>query len=722
MKLFGRSFKKKGDTRGPAPVRQTLRRMLSVKIVLLLVFLIVALRLVQIQVISSVAYREKAKEQYEVTIALPAVRGSIYDRAGKVVVSSTVLVSFAADPTMVGSDSRAVASLFSAVFGKPRSYYLDRLNTKTHFAWLERGVSPEVARKVTVDKFPGLIRMNEAERLYHYDHLAGQVVGFTNVDNVGLSGVELEFDEQLRGTNGEVIMQRDGLGRKRPSVDYPRVDPVNGSSIFLTIDLDYQAIAEEELRKGVERSKAESGLAVMLDPSTGEILAMANYPFFNPTRAAFSDQSVMKNRTITDIFEPGSMFKIVTASAAIQDRLVDPEKKFYAEQGTYTITLAGGKPRRITDTHPYGMLSFREAMVFSSNIVMAKISDIIGNERLYVTARNYGFGIATGIELPGEVRGELKKPDEWSGTTLNSMSIGYEVSVTPLQIAAAYAAVANNGVLLKPTIVKQLVEPDGERDHQMRPQTIRTVVSRSTSRMLGNFFTGVVEQGTGRGAQIKDFPIAGKTGTARKVIDGRYQTGSYTASFVGFFPADDPKVVCLVMLDNPREGGYTGGLASAPIFRAIAAKVRATSAKFRKAQPLFVGKRPISVPDVTNLAPAAAASLLEQEGFDVHTTGSGSLVLRQIPAAGKAVPRESTIDLETDPLAESSREGYAIVPDLSGLSMRRAVNRLTMLQLGVRIEGSGVVREQFPRRGQEMRKGASVIIRCAPAVALQAAL
>ncbi len=719
MRIFGRSSDNRGG-QGYNPLRQALRRMLSVKIVLLLAFVIVALRLVQIQVISSVKYKELAREQYEARITLPAVRGSIYDRNGNVIVSNTVLVSFAADPIVLDENRRAVAGVFSDVFGKPRSYYLERLKTGNRFAWLERGVSQQIARKIPSDKFPGLIRLNEPERLYHHDHLAGQVIGFTNVDNVGLSGVELEFDELLRGANGELIMQRDGLGRKRPSVDYPHIDPVNGSSIFLTIDLEYQAIVEDELRKGVERSKAESGLAVMLDPTSGEILAMANYPFFDPTRSASSNQAVMKNRTITDVFEPGSMFKIVTASAALQDHLVDPDRTFYAEQGQYRVPLPGGKSRVISDTHPYGMLTFREAVEFSSNIVIAKISDIIGNERLYVMARNYGFGIATGVELPGEVRGELKKPDEWSGTTLNSMSIGYEVGVTPLQIATAYAAVADNGVLLKPTIVREIVRPDGEISREMRPQRIRTVVSGKTCRILHDFFTGVVEEGTGRGARIENFAIAGKTGTARKVIDGKYQTGSYTASFVGFYPADNPKIVCLVMLDNPRAGGYTGGLASAPIFRAIAAKVRVTSDKFRKAQPLFTGKRPVNVPDVTNLTPAAAQTMLEERGFDVRTTGTGSLVLRQSPEAGKAVDPESTVELATDPTVVSARDGYAIVPDLRGLSMRRAVNRLTMLQLGVRIEGSGVVKDQSPRKGDEMRIGATVVIRCTPA--LQASL
>ncbi|MDH3251907.1 MAG: penicillin-binding transpeptidase domain-containing protein [Ignavibacteria bacterium] len=703
-----------GDTQHT--LRHALRRMLWTKIILLLLFVVVAFRLVQIQVIRSGEYREIARRQYEARITLPATRGAIHDRNGNAIVSNTVLVSFGADPKMIGNEARAVAAYFSDVFGKPRSYYLARLSDRQkRFVWLERGVRPQTARRIKPDRFDGLIQLNEPKRLYHYDHLAGQVIGFTDIDNNGLSGIELEYDAQLRGKNGYVIMQRDGLGRKRPSVDYPYVEPVNGSTLFLTIDLEYQAVAEEELRNGVERSKAEAGLVIMLDPATGEVLAMANYPFLNPTRASYTPQPVMKNRTITDMFEPGSMFKIVTASAAIEHHLVEAGRSFSADQGTYQITLAGGKKRTITDTHPYDRLTFREAMEYSSNIVMAKISDLVGAERLYVTARNFGFGIATGIELPGEVRGELKKPNQWSGTTLNSMAIGYEVGVTPIQIAAAYAALANNGVLLKPTIVKRMVSQGGEDVFESYPQKIRTVIDKSGARQLAEFLTGAVDRGTGKGARIEGFPIAGKTGTARKFNEGQYQTGSYTASFAGFFPADDPKVVCLVMLDNPREGGYTGGLASAPIFRAIAAKVKATSDRFRKAAtPLIVGKPPASVPDVTNLTLESAETILEEQGFTVEASGKGALVLRQRPAAGTSVARGATVTVETDATTRASREGYAVVPDITGLSMRRAINRLTMLQLSIQVRGSGIVAEQSPRPGKEIKKGEVVSLRCAP--------
>jgi cell division protein FtsI (penicillin-binding protein 3) len=562
--------------------------------------------------------------------------------------------------------------------------------------------------------------VSEPRRIYHYESVGGQLLGFTDVDNRGLSGIELQFEKQLSGVNGYVIMQRDGLGRRRPSVDYPRVDPTNGNNIVLTIDLEYQSIAESELRKGIERNQAESGLVLMLEPSTGAILAMANYPGIDPNNIEGVNPAFFKNRVITDMFEPGSVFKIVTASAAIENSLVRLDQQFFAENGKYTIVLAGGKTRDITDTHPYGMLTFQEAMEHSSNIVMAKISDRIGDELLYRTARNFGFGIETGVDLPGEVRGELKRPNLWSGTTLNSMAIGYEVGVTPIQIASAYAAIANNGVLMKPYILKQELNQHNEVMAETTPQQIRRVVAKSTAQMMTRIFQGVVERGTGASARHEFISVAGKTGTSRKFVDGKYEVGNYTASFVGFLPADDPKVVCLVMLDHPKVGGYTGGLASAPIFRAIAEKIVVSSSWTQKAdQNVMANQRRVVVPDVTGLDVEVATSMLEGNGFDVQEFGGGRVVLRQSPNPGTRTLPGTAIKVTTNEKDATAPKGFAVVPDVRGMTIRRAINRLTMNDLDVAIAGSGVVVSQFPSAGAQVKVGTRVEIRCeAKSVAL----
>lgn len=698
------------------PTKDSFSRMLLLKVALLFFFGVVALRLVHIQVIEASKYQEIAKRQYESKVVLAAERGNIYDRNGKILVSNSIYVSFGADPRIVGSGAADIAERFARIFGEPKSMYLAKLsNTKHKFVWLERRVKPDVARRVKAEELEGVIQLNEPKRIYHYETVAGQLLGFTDVDNKGLSGIEVQFDDRLRGIDGYAIMQRDGLGRRHPSVDYPRVDPANGSNIVLTIDLEYQSIAESELRKGIERNKAESGLVVMLEPSTGAILAMANYPGIDPNNVVGTDAALFKNRVITDMFEPGSVFKVVAASAAVEKSLVKLDQQFFAENGTYYVKYASGPPRKITDTHPYNMLTFQEAIEHSSNIVVAKVSILIGTELLYTTARNYGFGVATGVELPGEINGELKKPNQWSGATLNSMAIGYEVGVTPIQLAAAYAAVANNGVLMKPFIVKQELTPHNEVLSETHPQQIRKVISRSTAQQLTKIFEGVVERGTGVSAHHDNVSVAGKTGTSRKFIDGKYEVGNYTASFVGYFPAEDPKVVCLVMLDHPREGGYTGGFASAPIFKAIAEKIIASSSWTQKQEPTVIAeKQPIVVPDVAGLEIDVASSILSGSGFGAQPFGNGRVVLRQSPSPGTRALPGTAIKIITSELDIKVPKGFAAVPDVRRMSIRRAINRLSMDEFVVSVTGSGIVVGQVPGPGQQVKLGARVLLRCEP--------
>jgi cell division protein FtsI/penicillin-binding protein 2 len=687
-------------------------RLLALKIAFFCGFVIVGARLVHIQLINAPRYQELARRQYESETPLPAMRGVIYDRNGAVFTSNTMAVSFGADPMMIGARATALADRCARVFGKPARSYLETLRTRgRHFVWLERRVPAETARRITVAEFPGLVVVDEPRRLYNNNRLAGQVVGFTSIDNVGLSGIELQYNALLRGVNGRTVMQRDGRGALHPSVDYPTIEPVNGNNVILTLDLGMQGIAEQELRNGMERTRATSGLVVMLDPRTGEVLAMANFPGFDPNTSSTATAAAMKNRTITDQFEPGSVFKVVTASAALEHDLVTTEQQFFAEHGTYVVR---GRQKPITDTHEYGMLTFRQAVELSSNIVMAKVSDKIGAEIFYTTAREYGFGIPTGVGLPGEVAGDLKKPTEWSGTSLNSMAYGYEVGVTPIQIAAAYAAVANRGILLRPWILKEVVSPDGEVLMEGKPQVIRRAISVETAAEMTTLLEGVVQRGTGVSAQVDGLSIAGKTGTSRKVIEGRYER-SYTASFVGFFPSRDPQVVCLVMLDEPVTGGYTGGQASAPIFRGIAARVNAMSDRFQpKPATVIAGRTPVVVPEITNLHPSVAGSILESHGFDVEQSGEGDVVLAQSPVSGSKVRPGSAVRLTVVRGGTAAKAGVVPVPDVRGLAIRRAVNRLTVAGLDVSVEGSGVVTAQSPAAGQNVVPGSCIVLRCSP--------
>lgn len=699
---------------GHTTTNSVLKRVRWLKLVLLLAFAAVVVRLVQIQIIESARYKEIARKQYEVKVPLLAARGNIYDRNGRTLVSNAVAVSYAADPKVVGPNAASIAQRFARVFGEAnKEIYLARLQKKdSRFVWLERRVNPQTVSLIRPQEFDGLIQISEPQRIYHYEHVAAQLLGRTDVDNNGLSGIELQYDAYLRGRNGYMIMQRDGLGRTRPAADYPRVEPVNGSSVVLTLDLDCQAIAEEELRKGVERNKALAGTVIMLDPTTGEVLAMANVPGINPARYRGVDSAALRNRAVTDVFEPGSLFKIVTAAAVLEHRLISSDQKFYAENGIYTVR---GRPQPISDVHKYGLLTLQEAIEFSSNIVMAKISDIIGAERLYTMARNFGFGMRTGIELPGEVAGVLKKPHQWSRTTLHSMAFGYEVSVTPLQLAAAYAALANGGVLMKPYVVKNIVNEHNEVLYASRPEVIRRVVSPATADSLRSFLRGVVERGTATNSNSTIVPIAGKTGTTRQLVAGKYSKQSYKASFVGMFPSDAPRIVCLVVLDSPHSLGYYGAYTSAPIVKEIAEKVATTSATLARAPtPASSGAAQlVSTPDVRMMPLDDAKTTLSSFDLGVETFGDGTIVIRQVPAPGTKLARGATVRLTTSDVLASRSGGSTVVPDLRGLSVRRALNRLALAGLEAYVIGSGLVVEQSLPAGQSVKVGTRVTLRCA---------
>jgi cell division protein FtsI (penicillin-binding protein 3) len=703
-------------------VRQAKGRLFVLKLAFALSFLLIAGRLVQIQIFEAAKYRAIARRQYEQRVILPAMRGDIDDRNGNVLASNSRFVSFAADPKIVGEGADEAAQKFSAVFGRPQSFYLSKLqtafasSTPKRFVWLERRVPIDVVKKIQAFKLPGIVTVEEPRRLYHYDDVAGTLIGFTDIDNKGISGLELEFDEYLRGKDGSVVMQRDGLGRSRASVDYPRVEPRDGCNVTLTIDLAYQSIVQEELKKGVELNKAEAGLAVMLNPKTGEVLAMANVPGLNPNDLKSYDVDAARNRIVTDIFEPGSVFKIVTASAAYENHVVTPEKRFYAEHGRYVVPSKRGRGRTITDAHEYDWLTFQEAIELSSNIVMAKVSPLVGAEHLYRQARDFGFGIPTGIELPGEVRGRLKKPFEWSGTTLQTMAYGYEVAVTPLQLVSAYAAVANNGMLMKPIIVSRVENSVGDGVFEQRPQTVRRVISPETAALLRQAFEGVVERGTAKDVHLPGIRIAGKTGTSRKVVDGRYGLGSYTASFVGFFPIEEPQVVCLVMLDNPKARGYYGGITSGPVFRAIAERIINTTGRFTKKPPVNEQspKGGISVPDVRTLQLNIAAKMLEGMGLKGQPVGTGDIVVRQVPGPGKHLEPGDVVQLVLIGEEADEATGRMMVPDVRGMSLRRAINRLVVDDFDVSVRGSGVVVEQTPTGGQKAQAGATIHLVCEP--------
>jgi len=656
--------------RNPSARRVRLKLLQSAVIT---IFVIIILKLVQIQIIDSDYYRKIAKGQYEAKMPLNAARGIIYDRNNGVIASNSMYASFAADPQVASESARSIAIRFSSLFGKPVKDYLKKLNSVRRFVWLERHVDEGYIKKIDLESLEGVVIRREPKRLYFHDQVAGQLVGSTDYRYCGQAGIELRYDSLLRGTDGFVIFQRDGLGHARPTADYPRVEPVNGHNIYLTIDMRIQSIAERELEKGVTTNKADRGLVIIMNPQKGEILAIAQYPNIDPNRFGDFPPEERKLRAITDVYEPGSVFKIVTASAALENRVLTPDQKFYAENGQYTVQTPNGKPKTIKDSHPEGMLTFREAIEVSSNIVMAKVSELIGPEKFYRTARNYGFGIATEIDLPAEAEGVLNKPSAWSGISLKWLSFGYEVGVTPIQIAAAYAAVANDGILMKPYICAKETDANGRLLRETQPQQIRRVISPEVARTVKELFRGVVEKGTGKSAMIAGTSVAGKTGTSKKFVDGRYETGSYIASFVGFFPVESPQVLCLVMMDNPQGGNYYGGATSAPVFRAIAEKILNTS------------------------------EIIYAQNTDTVCASGQARGLHKMVLPLSGGDKKQVIVFPPD-----------VIPNVKGCSMKRAIGILNAGRFQPIVNGSGTVITQEPAAGQPARSGMKIILNCQP--------
>lgn len=683
------------------------RRLLYVKAGFIVLFIIVIGRLVMIQGVQSSKYQKAARMQYEARVVLPAVRGSIYDRDGNIIASTSTFVSFTADPQIANDDANFIASQFSRATGKPKQEYIQKLNMDSRFVYMEKHVRADIATKIRLDSMAGVVKVNEPVRMYHYDEFASQIIGAINSGNDGVSGIEREFDSVLRGTDGFVVMQKDGLGRRRPSTEYPRQEPVNGHSVYLTIDFTCQSIAEEELKKGVLQTNADGGIVVILKPATGEVLAMANYPTTNLNQIV--NAKALDNRTIGDMFEPGSVFKIVTASAALQANCVSLSTHFYAEMGRYKVAFADGKTRTISDTHGMGDVTFADAMAYSSNIVMAKVSNLVGVDRFYTQARNFGFGIRTGIELPGEISGELKRPAEWSGATLNSMAYGYEVGVSPLQIVSAYTVIANDGVLMKPYIMRTETDANGMVVRQGKPQIIRRVMPEHVAQQVKSMLVGVVDHGTGKGVKISGTTIAGKTGTSRKYVDNRYESGVYNASFVGFFPAENPEVAILVILEHPAMKYYTGALASVPVFRAIAERIINNDGALKRTV-VADHSGAIVLPDVCTLDVRSAEAMLTKIGMVVRVVGDGGIVHHQIPISGKALAAGSIVQLMTSEDASLAHR----IPDLRGMSVRRAVNTLTSEKLVPVLVGSGCVVSQFPAPGGPAPVGAKITVRCEP--------
>jgi cell division protein FtsI/penicillin-binding protein 2 len=505
-----------------------------------------------------------ALDQYKTFICLLPKRGVIYDRNLKELAISINLNSIYLDPLLV-EDKASAAQNLSKTLGLSTEEILNKLNEDKRFIWLARKVRPETEKAVRRLHIKGVDFIKEPQRVYPNAVLASHVIGFVGLDDNGLEGVELVFDKFLKGTIGWRYTIRDAKQREVPGYEYREIPPADGNDVVLTIDSIVQAFAERELDAAFKKYNAKGGSIIIMDPYNGDIFALANRPTYNPNNIKEYPVEARRNRAVCDFFEPGSSFKIVTASAVLEEGVVCPEDKFFCENGEYKWCN-----HVYHDHKPHGWLAFRDVIKHSSNIGTMKAGLKLGGDNLYRYVKRFGFGKKTGIELTGEAEGIVRPPNRWSKLSLCSISMGQEVTATALQLACAISSIANGGYYVKPRIIYRVQDKAENVIGKFELKKLHRVISEETAFEMRQILRGVVDGGTGTLAEIKGYFPAGKTGTAQKIEpNGTYSHRKFVASFIGFLPFDNPRFTVVIVLDEPRPY-YYGGVVCAPVFKKVA--------------------------------------------------------------------------------------------------------------------------------------------------------
>ncbi len=639
-------------------------RLATVLLLFLGIVAAVVFRLISLQVLEADRLVAIAERQHQHSVTITGRRGNIYDRNGEELAATISVKSVFAQPSILKNRKKVAAEL-ARKLSISRKGILRKLNSGQPFVWIKRKVSPQEAEKVEALDIAGIGLMPEHKRFYPHHALTSHVLGFAGMDSQGLEGIELHYDRYLRGRRSVYTFQRDGKGRRiaGPKGERSR----GGADIILTIDRSTQYVAYKELSKAVVERKASGGMIIVMDPRSGEVLAMAGVPSFDPNRINRSHADNRRNRAVTDFHEPGSTFKVFLAAAHIEEGMWKPDELFYCEKGRYRV----GR-RVIHDIKKYEWLNLSEIVKVSSNIGASKISARLGRERFYQYIRRFGFGERTHFDFPGEVSGLVRSPKNWSEVGLNNIAFGQGIGVTPLQLINAFCSIANGGKLLRPYLVRKIQDDQGHVIQEFSPTFVRRVISPSTAAVLSNMLHGVVEEGgTGMKAAIEGYDVAGKTGTAQ-VIDpetGTYSPDRYMSSFVGFAPASDPAVAVLVIIQEPEGRGF-GGQVAAPVFHNV----------------MLHTLRYLGIPP----------SEREEEvpGLVARASYSG--------------------DKEKRKRAASPREGSSsVMPDVIGMSMREVVAQLQSVNVEFEMIGSGraVSQKPSPNRSLDRNRRCTVVFR-----------
>ena len=671
-------------------------------------------RLAWIQLYKGAELESKAFENRFSQITVEAQRGAIYDAKGRPLAISIMTDTVTANPKEVIKSGRAdeIVAQLAEILELDREELAKKVNDNAErwFIYVKRKITEEQAQAVRACKLPGVSFLEEPMRMYPKGELLANFLGFVGTDNIGLSGLEISYDDVLSGTAGKRMMEQDHRGLSIPASVQKFIPSQDGASIVLTIDETIQYILEREIAEAVERYHPDKMGILMMEPQTGRVLGMAQYPTFDPNSFSEFSQKEWRNFLISDVYEPGSTFKTVVMAGAIEEGAVSLDDQFYCSGA---VKLTAGTIRCWRGL-PHGHQSFIEGVQNSCNPMFVNVGLNLGKEAFYKYLYGFGFGKKTGIELAGEATGILVPQKDCRELDIGSMSIGQSNAVTPIQLLSAFCAITNGGTLMKPQIVKEILDADGRVIRTIEPEAIRQVISPATSAQVLEALETVVSAGTGKTAFIDGYRVGGKTGTAQKVIPGvGYSQTESVVSFLGVAPVNDPQIVCLVLMDNPKGYSLTGGATCGPIFQAAAKDILTYLQVPTQMEPerLYTPSlERITLRDYTGISVAEAEALAVSQGITTTVVGSGTQVYGQIPSENSVMLKGGNLALYTE-LPKSLNQGprQIPVPDLTGKTAEEAAAIAEEYDLHFEMSGAGEVIYQQPSPGMMVEEGSRVV-------------
>lgn len=679
------------------------RRRLLVTLAVFAFFMVYLVgRLGWIQFVQGADLQQKALGQWNRRLTVQPQRGSIFSSNGALLAGSATAESIIAIPSEI-EDAQHTAKLLAPILDMDVALLAERMQRKMFEVYLKRKVDDGVAQAVKELRLKGIRSTIESKRFYPHGNLASHVLGFAGIDE-GLEGIEFYYEKELKGNPGYIIYEADARGRELPDAVQAYLPPIDGYDLVLTIDEIIQHIVEKALDKAMLDFAPETAGVIAVDPKTGGILALAGRPDFSPQNYGEYPASNWRNPLISNSFEPGSTFKLVTISAALEESVVHFHDGFFCP-GYFTV---GGRNIKCWRNGGHGPQSIKEVLWNSCNPGFMSMGTRLGKEKFFDYVRAFGFGSQTGIDLPGEHTGILFNVSTMSGVDLAVASFGQGNAVTPIQQLMTAAAIANGGTLMKPRVVEEVRTEGGELVQRMEPETLRQVITPETAKELSEVLADGVEHGSGVFAMVDGYRIAGKTGTAQKIAPGGgYLNNLYILSYVGYGPIDDPQIAIYVFVDGATKGPNWGGQVAGPIFKEVMTDVM----RYWNIPPSEGIVKPqlpeeIKVPNLVNLTITQAIDLVDVDGFGLRIEGDGELIIAQTPKPGAMVPFGTTLIVYT---GESQMGGGEVtVPNLDGLSLRETSELLAILGLGLDSSGSGIALDQDPPSGTKVKSGSSI--------------